>query len=235
MSAATLILLRRIATICGLLGVFLLILGGFFTGSTYLVSFLGVLLVLVAWGDGIWLAARAGRMSWLVVHAYFALMAIVTLAMSFVQIQSSDLRLAAIMIVTFVPIGIAGILSGAVSSDDAFVRATAATLGGAALILLIVGGTAISDTVGANPALPATIRTLGIGYHLYLVTGILAFAAWIVGLISAVRTQAWGWFTTALILPGIGSFMFGLFGPSAQDVIQARENAKSRREAGIRI
>ncbi|GEM_PF-5548905 len=236
MSATTLILLRRVATISSLLGILLLIVGGFFGGGPYYVmSFLGALLALVAWGAGIWLALGNRRVTWLVLHAYFALAAVVTVVMSFLQIHSGDQQLAAIFIVTFVPLAVAGLASGTVTTEDALERGTAAVLGGLGLILLIVGGTTISDTTGANPQLPETIRMLGIGYHLYLVTGILALATWIIGLIVSARIQAWGWFATVLLLPGIGAFMFGLFGPSLQDVLQARENAKSRREAGIRI
>lgn len=236
MSAATLNLLRRIATLGGLFGMVLLIFGGYFAGAPYLVmSILGALLALVGWGSGIYLAVSNGRVSWLVFHAYFALATLLTLVMTFVQIHSGNLRVASIFIATLVPIAIAGIASGAVSSANFLDRGTAATLGGLGLILLIVGGTSISDTTGANPTLPATIRILGIGYHLYVVVAILALMTWVIGLIVSVQTQAWGWFVTVLLLPGIGAFMFGLFGPSIQDVLQARENAKTRREAGIRV
>ncbi|HLY29479.1 MAG TPA: hypothetical protein VKQ36_00495 [Ktedonobacterales bacterium] len=235
MNVATLALMRRIATISSLAGAALIVVGGFLTGITYLISFLGALLAIVGWGVGVWIALANRRTTWLVTHAYFALAAVITLVLAFTQLRTADEQITTILVTTFMPLAIAGLASGIISSDNALSRGTPATFGAAALILLITGGLAINDTVGANAAAPNTIRLLALGYHLYMVTGILALVAWIIGMIVAVQTRAWGWFAMTVLMPGIGAFMFGLFGPSAADVRQARENAAARRAAGVRV
>jgi uncharacterized membrane protein len=58
--------------------------------------------------------------------------------------------------------------------------------------------------------------------------------AWIVGLIISYRTGAWGWFALVVLLPAVGAFMFGLFGPTRADVLMAQEQTRHRRAAGLR-
>jgi hypothetical protein len=52
-----------------------------------------------------------------------------------------------------------------------------------------------------------------IGFVLYLSGVIAAIIAWIVGLITTARIRHWGWFFVVLILPVLGSLLYGLIGP----------------------
>jgi ATP/ADP translocase len=55
-----------------------------------------------------------------------------------------------------------------------------------------------------------------IGFVLYLGGVIAAIIAWIVGVITTARMRRWGWFVAVLILPVLGSLLYGLFGPATK-------------------
>jgi len=55
-----------------------------------------------------------------------------------------------------------------------------------------------------------------IGFVLYLSGVIAAIIAWIVGLITTARIKRWGWFVAVLILPVLGSLLYGLIGPATK-------------------
>lgn len=55
-----------------------------------------------------------------------------------------------------------------------------------------------------------------IGFVLYLSGVIAAIIAWIVGLITTARIRRWGWFVAVLILPVLGSLLYGLIGPATK-------------------
>lgn len=233
MSTATLAIMRRIATIAGLLGVFIIVVGAFLIPhGDYIVSAIGALLGLISWLVAVYIGIGASRLGWLVLQAYLALVAVVLAVLSIFALKFTDERLGAIFIMTFATLAVGGFIAGVVPSEEVIARPVSAALGGAAFVVMIVGGTIIGDSVGA-PLATAALQN-AIGDHMYLVAGILGLAAWIIGIATAVRIKAWGWFIFAILLPGIGAFMFGLFGPSAQDVRQARENAAARRAAGVR-
>lgn len=233
MSTSTILLMRRIATITGLLGAFILVLGGFFIkGGNYYVSAVGAVIALAAWGVAVYISVRMSWLSWLVFQAYLAVMAIVLAISSLIGLKFADERLGAIFLLSFLPLTVGGFVIGAVQSEEAIARVVAAALGATGFVILIVGGTIVGDSVGAPQA--TYVLQNAIGDHMYVVTGVVGLATWAIGLMSAYRTKAWGWFTFALLLPGIGAFMFGLFGPSEQDVRQSHENTEARRAAGVR-
>jgi hypothetical protein len=58
--------------------------------------------------------------------------------------------------------------------------------------------------------------TVVIGFVLYLSGVIAAIFAWIVGLITTARIRRWGWFVVVLILPVLGSLLYGLIGPATK-------------------
>jgi len=234
MSTGALALTRRIAAITGLLGLFVLIVGGFLIlKGDYIVSGVGALISLVSWLAAVYIGFRASRLGWLIFEAYIAVFGVILAIISLVLLSVSDQRFGAIFVLTFGLLATGGFVAGAVNSEDVVARPVAATLGATGFVLMIIGGTIIGNSVGA----PAIIGGLEneIGDHLYLVSGVLGLAAWVIGMVTAFRIKAWGWFVFAVLLPGIGAFMFGLFGPSAQDVKQARENAEARRAAGVRV
>jgi hypothetical protein len=94
--------------------------------------------------------------------------------------------------------------------------------------VIIVGGTLTS---GGGASSITDLGVVDLGTHMYLVAAILGVAGWIVGVIVAARNQAWGWLVTTLLLSLVGALMFGLFGPTKQDVIQGRLQKQARREA----
>ena len=233
MSIATIALMRRIATIAGLLGFFILLVGAFLTPKgNYIVGAVGALLGLAAWVVAVYLGIGASRLSWLVFEAYLALVGVVLAIFALTELKFTDERFGAIFVLTFALLALGGFAAGVVNSEDVVVRGMAATLGAAGFVIMIIGGTIVGNSVGA-PLIIAALEN-SIGDHLYLVSGVLGLAAWVIGAVTAFRIRAWGWFIFALLLPGIGAFMFGLFGPSAQDVRQAGENAAARRAAGVR-
>jgi hypothetical protein len=55
-----------------------------------------------------------------------------------------------------------------------------------------------------------------IGFVLYLGGVIAAIVAWIMGLIKTGQTRRWGWFAAVLLLPALGSLLYGLAGPTTR-------------------
>lgn len=234
MSITTIALMRRIATIAGLLGFFVLLVGAFLTPKgNYLVGGVGALLSLVAWGVAVYIGVNTSRLGWLVFEAYMAVVGIVLAIFALSALKFTDERFGAIFLLTFALLAIGGFAAGVVNSEDVVVRGMAAVLGATGFVFMIIGGTIIGNSVGA-PLIIAALEN-SVGDHLYLASGVLGFAAWVIGIVTAFRIRAWGWFAFSVLLPGIGAFMFGLFGPSAQDVRQAAENAAARRAAGVRV
>ena len=55
-----------------------------------------------------------------------------------------------------------------------------------------------------------------IGFVLYLGGVIAAVIAWIMGLIKTAQIGRWGWFAAVLLLPVLGSLLYGLVGPTTR-------------------
>jgi hypothetical protein len=55
-----------------------------------------------------------------------------------------------------------------------------------------------------------------IGFVLYLGGVIAAIVAWIMGLIKTAQIRRWGWFLAVLVLPPLGSLLYGLVGPTTK-------------------
>jgi hypothetical protein len=53
-----------------------------------------------------------------------------------------------------------------------------------------------------------------IGFVLYLGGVLAAIAAWLMGLIKTAQIRRWGWFAAVLLLPALGSLLYGLAGPT---------------------
>jgi hypothetical protein len=60
----------------------------------------------------------------------------------------------------------------------------------------------------------STGGAVDIGLVLYLGGVMAAIVAWAVGLIETARTRRWGWFAAVLLLPALGSLLYGLAGPT---------------------
>jgi hypothetical protein len=103
--------------------------------------------------------------------------------------------------------------------------------------MIIGGGTLINSVFSTVPNQPGAIfplqsDTYYAGVDMYLAAGILAFMAWIFSVVYAGRHSMWGWFATALLLPGIGALLLGFFGPTPQDYQQGKASAAAKRAAG---
>jgi hypothetical protein len=57
---------------------------------------------------------------------------------------------------------------------------------------------------------------VNIGFVLYLGGVIAAILAWIMGLIKTAQIRHWGWFAAVLLLPALGSLLYGLAGPTTR-------------------
>ena len=63
-----------------------------------------------------------------------------------------------------------------------------------------------------------TSTAVTIGLALYIAGGLAALAAWIGGLIKIGQIRRWGWFVAVLLLPALGSLLYGLAGPTQRKV-----------------
>ncbi len=54
------------------------------------------------------------------------------------------------------------------------------------------------------------------GFVLYLGGVIAVVVAWIMGLIRTAKIRRWGWFAAALVLPALGSLIYGVAGPTTK-------------------
>jgi hypothetical protein len=72
----------------------------------------------------------------------------------------------------------------------------------------------------ANTNLLGCITSAGsavdIGFALYLGGVIAAIVAWVMGLIKTARIRRWGWFAAVLLLPVLGSLLYGVAGPTTR-------------------
>jgi hypothetical protein len=53
-----------------------------------------------------------------------------------------------------------------------------------------------------------------IGSILWLISGVLWLVAWIGALIRSAKMQSWVWFVVVLLLGGLGTLLYAIFGPS---------------------
>ncbi len=75
-----------------------------------------------------------------------------------------------------------------------------------------------SSTTSTNliGCLTSAGSAVDIGFVLYLGGVIAAVLAWILGLIQTAQIRRWGWFAAVLLLPALGSLVFGLAGPTTK-------------------
>lgn len=60
----------------------------------------------------------------------------------------------------------------------------------------------------------STSTAVAIGLVLYVGGVIVGLAAWFGGLIKTGQIRRWGWFVAVLLLPALGSLLYGLAGPT---------------------
>ena len=224
---------RQVNLIVGL-AIVLIFAGGLVQGSVpFIITLIGVALTFIAWVYAVFTAARSRQFGWVILLLIGLVLGLALSAYSIISIKTglNDGILAAaelgILSLAFFVLGY-GLLGG----SGVMVRGVAAYFGGWGLLLLVVGGTLVGGAIGTSIG-AASVYITDLGFRFYTGAGVLAFVAWIIGMIVGYRTKAWGWFTLVVLLPAIGAFMFGLFGPTRQDVLMAQEHSRQRKAAGL--
>jgi len=213
------------------LAILVIFVSGLFTGTVpTALSIAGAALALAAWAYALVIAGRIRMTDWVTVLVVGLLVALGLAAMSLAQVGNEGIGAAlqlGFFALAFIALGFSS-LGGAGFLE----RGVAAFFGGWALLTLVIGGTLVGGAIGTTTG-AASAHITALGFRLYIDAGVFGLISWIVGLVVGLRTQSWGWFALIVCLPGIGAFMFGLFGPTRQDVLMARENARQRKLVGL--
>jgi hypothetical protein len=226
--------LRRHVNLIAGLAIVLILASGLLQGTVpFIVTAIGAALTLIGWAYSVVIAARARQSGWLILLVIGLVVGLALSAFSFSR-STGGLNASVLAASQFGILSLAFItLSyGAFGGGNVMERGLAAFFGGWGLLSLVIGGTLVGGAIGTTIGAGAGYIT-ALGFRLYAVAGVLGFIAWIIGLVVGYRTKAWGWFALIVLLPGIGAFMFGLFGPTRQDVLMTQENARQRKAAGI--
>jgi len=219
-------LIRRLGTFAGLIAAVLIFVGGVMTkGGVNVLSYIGVALAVFAWLVGLYLAFR--RSSW----GWIGLLALTALISAVVAVGGVSITGSIDPVTVFIPIAYIGFAACLSKQRDITERTVIATLGVIALLTIIVSG-AFAGGGGIGSTTDPQVYLLNL--HMYAIAGFLGGLIWILAIISTFRIQAWGWLMLSVLLFGIGAMMFGLFGPTAEDVRQSRLQKAARRAAGVR-
>ena len=215
-----------------MLAILVIFIPGLFQGSTFTaVSFVGAAIAVIGWGYAMFIALRARMNDWVLSLVISLVLALALSAFSIAR-EGSNGPLGASQLgflsLAFLTIGFSVLGGGAKVME----RGVAAFYGGWGLLTLVVGGTLVGGSIGTTISAAAGY-IITFGFQLYAVAGVLGAFAWIIGLVAGFRTKAWGWFALIVLLPAIGAFMFGLFGPTRHDVLMAQEQARQRRAVGL--
>jgi hypothetical protein len=174
---------------------------------------------------GIILSLRKRSFGWIGLMLFVATVSIVAGLAGVSVAGSIDL------INLFMPISFIGFASCLSQQTDVTERGVISSLGLIALLTIILSGTfAGGGGIGNNTDPNVYLLNL----HMYAIAGLLGLIVWLLAIVNTFRIQAWGWFATSVLLFGIGALMFGLFGPTAEDVRQGRLQKAARRAAGMR-
>jgi hypothetical protein len=219
-------LLRRVGAYSGLLGAILLFAGDLIgKGTPGVISYIGIVLGVLSFLLGLVFSLRKRSLGWIVLLVIVAVIAVAAGVGGIGATGSIDL------INTFMPISFIGYAACLSQQTDVTERSVIATLGLIALLTIIISGTfAGGGGIGSN----TDPRVYQLNLHMYAIAGFLALIAWLLASFRTFRIGAWGWFVTSLLLFGIGALMFGLFGPTAEDIRQSRLQKAARRAAGMR-
>ncbi|HEY7020171.1 MAG TPA: hypothetical protein VH349_03575 [Ktedonobacterales bacterium] len=219
-------LLRRVGAYSGLLGATLLFVGDLLgKGNLGVISYIGIVLGVLSFLLGIVFSLRKRSFGWILLLVAVGVISVAAGVGGIGATGSIDL------INTFMPISFIGYAACLSQQTDVTERSVIATLGLIALLTIIISGTfAGGGGIGSN----TDPKVYQLNLHMYAIAGFLALIAWLLAIINTFRIQAWGWFATSLLVFGIGALMFGLFGPTAEDVRQSRLQRAARRAAGVR-
>ncbi len=223
---------RRQISLIETLAILVIFVPGLFQGSIVTtISFVGVAIAVIGWGYAMFTAARVRANGWVVLLGISFVIALALVGYSLIRegstgpLGASQLGFLSLAFLT---------LGYTTMGGDAQVieRGIAAFYGGWGLLTLVIGGTLVGGAIGSTISAAAGY-IIAFGFQLYAVAGVLGAFAWVIGLIAGYRTKAWGWFALIVLLPAIGAFMFGLFGPTRHDVLMAQEQTRQRKAVGL--
>lgn len=221
---------RRIIALLASLGILIIFVSGLFQGTTpQIISVVGGVLATVAWAYALVTAIIHRQSGWvvtlvlaLVAGSIIAWITLTDASPDAVSIPQTGGASVAFLALTYAALG----------SRPVVERNFPSFTGVWGLLTLVIGGTLVGGAIGTDIGASQPYIT-AVGFHLYLIAGVLALFAWVVGLILSFRVGAWGWFAVVVLLTAVGAFMFGLFGPTRQDVLMSQEHARQRRAAGL--
>ncbi|MDE3230772.1 MAG: hypothetical protein KGO05_12915 [Chloroflexota bacterium] len=215
------------------LAILAIFLSGIIQGSVpQTISMIGAGIALIGWVYAVVIAVGARQMRWL---ALLVLALVITSAISAYSLTNEGaegllgVTQLGFLSLAFLTLGYVTLGGGEGGPLD---RGVAAFYGGWGLLALVIGGTLVGGAIGTSTGAAAGYIT-ALGFQLYTLSGVLGAFAWVIGLVAGWRTKAWGWFAIIVLLPAIGAFMFGLFGPTRQDVIMAQEQARQKKAVGL--
>lgn len=197
-------------------------------------SVAGGLLALAAWVYALLTAIRARQFDWGILLVIGLLIGAALAVSTLSALNPTDATPDAVSVPQMGGLTIAFLAStyAALGAGNVLDRGLPTYCGAWGLLTLVIGGTLVGGAIGTNIGAAAPYITT-VGFHLYSIAGVLAAVAWVGAIIVSYRTGAWGWFALAVLLPAVGAFMFGLFGPTRQDVLMGRESASQRKAVGL--
>jgi hypothetical protein len=143
----------------------------------------------------------------------------------------------------FLPLTAIAAVRGLVWSESVTDRHAFGAMAVLGVIMIIGGGTLVNSVFSTVPNQPPALKplvwgnpesiTFFAGFDMYVTAGILALIGWIFSFVYAGRHGMWGWFATALLLPGVGALLLGFFGPTPQDYQQTKASTAAKRAAGV--
>ncbi|HZC07896.1 MAG TPA: hypothetical protein VE338_19825 [Ktedonobacterales bacterium] len=226
---------RRQVNLIAVLAVALIFVFGIIIGSiAMIVSIIGGAVALIAWAYALVTAARMRQMGWIIllIVGLLAALALGAYAYTHPIKDVPNENILGVLQLGLLPLAFIAMSYGSLGGAPMLERGVSAFYGTWGLLSLVIGGTLVGGAIGTSIGAGAEYIT-ALGFRLYVVAGVLALIAWIAGLVVGLRTKSWGWFALIILLPGIGAFMFGLFGPTRQDVLMAQENRRQRRAVGL--
>lgn len=227
---------RRIINLLAFVSIVVIFVSGLFQGTApQNISIIGGVMALAAWAYSLVTAIQARQFGWIGVLV-IALIVGAGLATSTLSVLNPlDVTPDSVSVPQMGGLTIAFLATSyaALGAGPALDRALPTYCGAWSLLTLVIGGTLVGGAIGTNIGASAPYITT-VGFHLYSIAAVLAGFAWIVGMVVSYRTGAWGWFVLVVILNAIGAFMFGLFGPTRQDVLMGKEAIRQRRAVGMR-
>jgi hypothetical protein len=204
-------------------------------GISAVVSALGILFGILLSGLLLYIAILAAVLAWLLILGvrasrmnlgWVGLLIVLGAAgvVSFFTPAAGNIALLAI------PLAFSA-TAAAASNSAAISRGAAAVLAALTLVFIFDAGTISNAANVPNGIIDAKVASVAL--TLFLIAAVFGAVAWLVAIIDSARIGAWGWLISSVLLLNIGALLFGLFGPTAEDVRQTRRQRAARRAAGI--